>query len=122
MVIVERGIKSAVGEQGDYPSMAVEGNAKGRAFLAQKRKQLAQNGNLRRKKDPRNLQGTVQDHADILDLRPGKILEDRDKVKQLVVVSVREPATDGNRVLRMEDVRGGGVVNDDRLLQVTTDL
>jgi hypothetical protein len=37
-------------------------------------------------------------------------------------VSVREPATDGNRVLRMEDVRRGGVVDDDRLLQVTTDL
>jgi hypothetical protein len=122
MAIVERGIKSAVGEQGDYPSMAVEGNAKGRAFLAQKRKQLAQNGNLRRKKDPRNLQGTVQDHADILDLRPGKVLEDRDKVKQLVVVSVREPATDGNRVLRVEDIRSGGVVDDNRFFQISTDL
>jgi len=70
----------------------------------------------------RHLQADVQDHTDILDLCTGKILEDRDQIEQLVVMSVREPATDGNRVLRVEDIRSGGVVNDDRFFQVSTDL
>jgi hypothetical protein len=65
---------------------------------------------------PRHLQGAVQNHADILDLGPCKILQNRDEIEQLIVVSVREPATDGNRVLRVEDVGCGGIINDDCFL------
>lgn len=57
-----------------------------------------------------------------MDLRCCKVLENRDQIKQLIVVSVREPATDGNRVLRVEDIGGGGVINDNGFLQVATDL
>lgn len=73
-------------------------------------------GNLRRKRDPDKtfvLEGNVQDHADILDLGPSKILENRDEVQQFIVVSVREPAADGYRVLGVEDVRCRRVVDDD---------
>lgn len=35
---------------------------------------------------------------------------------------VGEPAADRYRVLRMKDVGGGGVINDDRLSQVATYL
>ena len=35
---------------------------------------------------------------------------------------VREPAGDGHSVLRMKDVRGGRVVNDDCFAKVTADL
>ena len=74
-------------------------------------------GNLRRKRDPDKTcvsEGNVQNHADILDLGPSQILENRDEVQQFVVVSVREPAADGYRVLRVEDVGCGRVVDDDR--------
>lgn len=74
-------------------------------------------GNLRRKRDPDKTfvsEGNVQDHADILDLGPSQILENGDEVQQFVVVSVREPAADGYRVLGVEDVRRGRVVDDNR--------
>lgn len=81
-------------------------------------------GNLRRKEDPDTevSQSDVQDHADILDLLSGKILKNRDQVKQFVVMCVREPAADGYRVLRMKDVGGWGVVNDDSFSKVSTNL
>jgi len=37
-------------------------------------------------------------------------------------VRVREPATDRDSVLRMENVRRGRVVNDDGVLEITTNL
>ena len=37
-------------------------------------------------------------------------------------MSVGEPAADGDSVLRMENVRRGGVVDDDGFSQVTPDL
>ncbi len=37
-------------------------------------------------------------------------------------MSVREPAADGNRVLRVKDVRGWRIVNDDRFSEVTAYL
>jgi hypothetical protein len=74
-------------------------------------------GNLRRERDPDRTfvsKSNVQDHADILDLGPSQILENRDEVQQFIVMSVREPAADGYRVLRVEDVRCRRVVDDDR--------
>ena len=67
-------------------------------------------------------QGDIQDHADILDLCPSKILKNRNKIKQFIVMCVREPATDGYRVLRVEDVRGGRVVDDDGFAEITANL
>lgn len=67
-------------------------------------------------------QANVQDHADILDLGPSKILENRNEVKQFIVVCVREPAADGNRVLRVEDVGSWRIVDDDGFTEVTANL
>ena len=52
----------------------------------------------------------------------GQILENGNEIQQLVVVSIREPTSDGNGVLGMEDVGCRGVVNDDCLLQVAANL
>lgn len=57
-----------------------------------------------------------------MDLLSSKILENGNQVKQFIVMCVREPAADGYRVLRVENVRGGGIVNDDRFAKVTADL
>jgi len=57
-----------------------------------------------------------------LNLSPSKILENGDKVKQFIVVGVREPAADGYRMLRMEDIRSRRVINDDRFTEVTANL
>lgn len=70
----------------------------------------------------RGSQADVQDHADILDLGPSKILENRDKVKQFIVVCVREPAADGNRVLRVEDVGSRRIINDYGFPEITANL
>lgn len=64
----------------------------------------------------------IENEADVLDIGAGKILEYRDQVQQLVVVCVREPAADGDGVLRVEDVRGRRVVDDDGILQIPSDL
>lgn len=70
----------------------------------------------------RHSQGDVQDHADVLDLGSSQILKDGNEIKQLIVVCVREPAADGYCVLRVEDVGGRGVVNDDCFLKVSSNL
>ncbi len=64
----------------------------------------------------------IQNQADILYDRASKILEDRDEVEKFVVVRIREPTADGNGMLRVEDVRGRRVVDDDGVLQVSADL
>lgn len=101
----------------------------GRSFFSHQKQEkgLAQRGiwgisSVRKIRTGDISQGNVQDHADILDLRPSKILENRDEVKQFIVVCVREPATDGYRVLRVEDVGGWGVINDDCFPEVTANL
>lgn len=86
-----------------------------------RRKGSLKNGNLKAY-CPGRLKGDVQDHANILDLRPCQILQDGDKVKQLVVVRVREPAADGYRVLGMEDVGRRGVVDNNGFSEVPSDL
>ena len=68
------------------------------------------------------LQSNIKHQTDIADLLAGKILKHGYQVEELVVVCVREPAADGNGVLRVEDVRGGRVVDDNGVLEVTTDL
>ena len=105
------------------------GNAvKEEAFLAPKtqKKGLAQRGiwgiSGVRKIRTRQSQSDVQDHADILDLRPSKILENRNEVQEFIVVCVREPAADGYRVLRVEDIGSWGVVDDDGFPKVTANL
>lgn len=57
-----------------------------------------------------------------MDLGPSKIFENRNKIKQFIVVCVREPAADGYRVLRVEDVGSRGVVDDDSVPKLTANL
>ena len=61
------------------------------------------------------LERNVQHQADIRHLRARQILQHRYKVKQLVVVRIAEPAADRHCMLRVEDVAGWRVVDDDRL-------
>lgn len=68
------------------------------------------------------LQGDVEHEADVAHLRAGQVLQDGDQVQQLVVVRVGEPAADGDGVLRVEDVGGGRVVDDDGLAEIAADL
>ena len=64
----------------------------------------------------------IEDQADVADIRAGQVFENGDEIEQLVVVGVREPTADGNRVLRVEDVRRRRVVDDDGVLQVAAHL
>lgn len=68
------------------------------------------------------LQSHVKHQTDVADLLASEVLEHRYQVEQFVVVRVREPAADGDGMLRMEDVRRGRVVNDDGVLEVAANL
>lgn len=68
------------------------------------------------------LQRHVEHQAHVPDLRRGQIFQNRNKIHELVVVSIGEPGGDGNGVLRVEDVRCGRVVNDDCLAEGAADL
>ena len=68
------------------------------------------------------LQSYVKHQTDVADLLASEVLEHRYQVEEFVVVRVREPAADGDGVLRMEDVRRGRVVNDDGVLEVAAYL
>lgn len=64
----------------------------------------------------------VEDKANVPDTVRRQILEDGDEVQQLVVVRVREPAAYRQRVLGVEDVGRGGVVDDDGVFEIPPDL
>lgn len=68
------------------------------------------------------LQSNIKHQTDIADLLASQILKHGYQVEKLVVVCVREPAADGNGVLRVKDVRRGRVVDDDGVLKIATDL
>jgi hypothetical protein len=55
-------------------------------------------------------------------LAPGKIFKNRYQIQQLIVVGIGEPTADRDGVLRVKDVRGGGIIDDDRFFQISTDL
>jgi hypothetical protein len=55
-------------------------------------------------------------------LGTGKIFEDGDKIEELVIMGVREPAADWYRVLRMEYIGCRRVINNNCVSKVTTDL
>lgn len=97
----------------------------GKSFFSRKEtnERTRSKGYLGRKKvrDLRS-QGDIQDHADVLNLSPSKILEHGNEIQQFIVMSVREPATDGYRVLRVENVGSWGIVDDDRLTEITANL
>lgn len=67
-------------------------------------------------------QSNIEDQADICHLVASEIFQNRNKVQEFVVVCIAEPTADWYRVLGMEDVAGGRVVNYDGLLQVPPDL
>lgn len=68
------------------------------------------------------LQSNIQDQAYIANLTAGKIFQNRNQVEKFIIVCVREPAADGDGVLRMEDVRRRRVVNDNGVLEFATNL
>ena len=68
------------------------------------------------------LQSNIEHQADVADLAASEVFEDGYQIEEFVIVRVREPAADRDGVLRVEDVRRGRVVDNDSVLQVTTDL
>jgi hypothetical protein len=68
------------------------------------------------------LHRNVEDQTDVFYLCAGKVFEDRNQVEKLVIVGVREPAADGYRVLRVENVRSRRIVDNNRLSEVTANL
>ena len=59
------------------------------------------------------LKGDIQNEANIANLRACEVLQNRDKVKEFVVMSVREPTADRDGVLRVENIGRRGIVDDD---------
>lgn len=57
-----------------------------------------------------------------MDLRASKIFQDGNEIEQFVVVRVTEPTADRDCMLRVEDVTRRAVVNNDRVLEVASDL
>ncbi len=48
--------------------------------------------------------GNVENKADVLHGRASQVFENRDQIEELVIMGIREPATDRHGVLRVEDV------------------
>lgn len=59
------------------------------------------------------LQSSVKDTSDIV--RLSQISKERHKVRELRVMGIIEPRRHGDSVVRMEDVRRRGVIDDDRV-------
>ena len=72
--------------------------------------------------DNNSLQRNIKHQANIADLGPCKVLEDGYQIQKFVVVRIREPAANRDGMLRVEDVRCGRVVDDNRVLEVSADL
>ena len=68
------------------------------------------------------LERHVEDKTDVPYTGASQVLENRDEVEELVVVSVRKPAGYRNGVLGVEYVRGRRVVNDNGVLEISPDL
>jgi hypothetical protein len=75
-----------------------------------------------KKKGLVSLESDVEDQADVGDIGSSEIFENGNKVQQLIVVSIREPTADGDSMLRVENVRRRRVVDDDGILEVSSDL
>lgn len=68
------------------------------------------------------LKSDIEDQADVLHVGACQVFENGNEIEQFVVVRVREPAADRNRVLRVEDVRRRRIVDDDGVLQIAAHL
>jgi hypothetical protein len=77
---------------------------------------------LSRKRGNETLKSDIEDQADVPDGGASQVFENGDEIEQLVVVGIREPTADGDGVLRVENVRGRRVVDDDGVLQVAAHL
>ena len=69
-----------------------------------------------------SLQSNIKHQANIADLSSGEVLKDGYQIEKFIVVGIGKPAADRDGMLGVEDVRGGRVVDDDRILEVATDL
>lgn len=65
------------------------------------------------------LKSDVQYQADVGDVGARQVLEDRNKIKEFVIVGIQEPTADGNGMLWVENVRRRRVVDDDGVLEVS---
>lgn len=68
------------------------------------------------------LQSNIEHETDVADLVASKVFEDGYQIEEFIIVGVREPAADRDGVLWVEDVGSGRVVDDDGILEITTDL
>jgi hypothetical protein len=67
-------------------------------------------------------EGDIEYQAHISHLRASQVLEDRNKVEEFIVMSVRKPTTDRYSMLGVENVRSWRVVDNDGFLQISTNL
>jgi hypothetical protein len=68
------------------------------------------------------LQSNIEHQTNIAHLGASEVFEDGYQIEEFVIVGIREPAADWDGMLRVEDIRGWRVVDNDSVLQVTTDL
>ena len=68
------------------------------------------------------LERDIEYQTHVLNLRARQILENGNQIRQFIVVSITEPAADRDGVLWVEDVAGGGVVDDDGFAKISADL
>lgn len=78
--------------------------------------------NIEKKKSSTLSKSDIQDKADILYARCCKIFKNGYQIQKLVVMSIREPTADRDSMLRVENIRGGRVVDDNSVFQVSPDF
>lgn len=68
------------------------------------------------------LESDIEDQADVPDSGTSQVLENRDQIKQFVVVCVREPTANRHGVLGVENVGCRRVIDDYCVLEVAANL
>ena len=68
------------------------------------------------------LQCNVKNQTHVLHLCTSKIFQNGDQIKKLIIMGVREPAADGYRVLRVEYIGRGRIIDNYRVSEVATNL
>lgn len=66
------------------------------------------------------LDSSIKDTTNVVD--SGEVCKEGAKIGQFTIVGIAEPSGHRDGVIRVEDVRGGWIVNDDGVLDVTTEL
>ena len=64
----------------------------------------------------------VQHQANVFHVGTGKVFQNWNEIQELVVMRIREPTADWDRVLGVEDIRSWRVVDDNGVFEVTSNL